>query len=69
MNEQLAQACDHLLQLLDQQPKHGVCNTCDQSKTARFIPLGMGEVACEDCIKNFATLALEHARSRAVSCS
>lgn len=67
MSEQLEQACDHLLQLLAQQPKRGVCNTCDQSKTARFISLGMGEVACEDCIKNFATLAMDHFRQCSVS--
>lgn len=62
MNEQLAQACDHLLQLIDQRAKRGICNACDETKTARFVPLGMGEEVCEWCVKNFAILALDAAR-------
>lgn len=61
-NQQLTEACERLLELLDTREQRGRCNVCDQGKTARFVHLGDGEVACEDCTKNFALLALDAAR-------
>lgn len=62
MNEQLIEACERLLELLDAREQNGRCNVCDEGKRGRFVHLDDGEVACEDCVKNHAKLAMEHAK-------
>ena len=60
--EQLAQVCQHMLELLDTRPTPGRCGVCDKRKIGRFIIFTDGEAACEDCVKNMANLAIEHAQ-------
>jgi hypothetical protein len=61
--EQLTQVCHHLLDLLDSSPRTRRCDICDENKIGRFAFVGEGEMACEDCVRNMATLALEHAEA------
>lgn len=60
--EQLTEACGHLLELLDAREQNGRCNVCDTGKRGRFVHFDDGEVACEDCVKTRALLAMEYAK-------
>jgi hypothetical protein len=58
-NEQLTEACKQLMRLLDAVPQWRKCDVCDVRKKVRFLHTAVDEVACEDCVKNHALLAIE----------